>query len=175
MKISFNNIEKPSELKVAVDNLGLRVAFFTTTTEGKPSIIYLGDVPFSKTPRVLISLYLFKDESGNKCIVFCGAVFEDDGSLIPIEVRITSEHVNAFMSDNIFFTFCNKIEKIEGDSIVCNRERTIVVPNTLDKEFISKLIEEMKNPGDEKEAWNNYLKKFQYPPCVHFKGGEEGK
>jgi len=163
MKVSF--VGNLDELKVAVSNLGLRVALTTTAGE-KPYIIYFGDVPFSKTPRVLISLNLFKDSDGNKCTVFCGVVLEDDGSFIPIEVLVTSKHVNAFMSDSVLFTFCNRIQKIEGDTIVCDKERTIVVPNTLDKEVVRKLIEEMKNPGDEKEAWNNYLKTYSYPPCL---------
>jgi hypothetical protein len=165
MKVNFTNIEKLDELKVAVVNLGLRVVFVTSAGE-KPYIIYFGDTPFSESPRVMFSLNLFKDESGNKCTVFCGVVFEDDGSMIPIEVKVAPEHVKAFMSDSVFFTFCNRIEKIEGDMIVCDKERTIVVPNTLDKEVVSKIIEEMQNPGDEKEAWNNYLRKYQYPPCL---------
>jgi len=165
MKFSFSDNENFDELKIAVYNLGLRVAFVRTIGE-KPHIVYFGDVPFSKTPRVLISLNLFKDSDGNKCTVFCGVVLEDDGSFIPIEVLVTSKHVNAFMSDSVLFTFCNKIQKIEGDTIVCDKERTIVVQNTLNKEVVSKLIEEMENPGDEKEAWGNYLKKFQYPPCL---------
>lgn len=129
-------------------------------------MVYFGDIPFSENPRILISLHLFRDEDKDKCVVFCGLVLEENNTVIPIELRITSENVKAFMSDNILFVFCNKIEKIKGDDIICNKERTIVIPNSLNKDVVRKLVEEMRNPGDEKKAWNNYLKTYPYPPCL---------
>jgi hypothetical protein len=166
MKFSFSGTENPDELKIAINNLGLRIAFVRETTEGRPVIIYFGDTPFSQKPNILVSLHLFKNENKDKCVVFCGAVLEDNNTVIPIELRISSRDVKAFVSDNILFVFCDKIEKIEGDNIMCNKERTIVIPNSLNKDVVRKLVEEMKNPGDEMKAWDNYLKTYPYPPCL---------
>ena len=168
MKFSFTDIENPDELMVAINNLGLHIAFFRQTTEGRPVIIYFGDIPFSQKPRILVSLHLFKDEDKDKCVVFCSAVLEDNNTVIPIELKISPKDMKTFMSDSILFVFCDKIEKIEGDNIMCNKERTIVIPNSLNKDVVRKLEEEMKNPGDEKKAWDNYLKTYDYPPCLGF-------
>ena len=166
MKLNVKDIGEPEELEIAVNNLGLRMPFITTSG-GKPVITYFGDIPFSQTPRTLLFLHMFKDEKGNKCAVFCGAVIEDNNTAIAVEVKVSLEHLEAFlMNDSIIFTFCDKIKKIDGDRVVCNKERTIVVPNSLNKTLIKKLLEEMRYPGDENEAWENYLKKHRYPPCL---------
>ena len=140
MKFSFTDIENPDELMVAINNLGLHIAFFRQTTEGRPVIIYFGDIPFSQKPRILVSLHLFKDEDKDKCVVFCGGVIEDNNTVIPIELKISPKDVKTFVSDNILFVFCDKIEKIEGDNIMCNKERTIVILNSLNKNVVRKLV-----------------------------------
>jgi len=155
----------PYEIKIVVNNLGKDVAVLAQTSEGRPSILYFGDVPRSFIPPIMISLHLFKDEKGNKCVVFCGLVIEYDGTKIPIDLKIPANHLKLFLSEYIIFDFCNKIEKIEDGSIICDRRKIFMAPNTLSRDYINRLMEEMKNPGNEDEAYNNFLKKHKYPPC----------
>ena len=35
----------PNEIKIVVNNLGKKVAVFAQTSEGRPVILYFGDVP----------------------------------------------------------------------------------------------------------------------------------
>jgi hypothetical protein len=155
----------PNEIKIVVNNLGKKVAVFAQISEGWPVILYFGDVPRSFIPPIMISLHLFKDEKGNKCVVFCGLVIEYDGTKIPIDLKIPANRLKSFLSEYIIFDFCNKVEKIEDGNIICDRRRTFLAPNPLGRDYINRLIEEMKNPGNEDEAYNNFLRKYKYPPC----------
>ena len=163
-KIRLEGVD-PNEIKVVVNNLGNDVAVFAQTSEGRPVILYFGDVPQSFIPPIMLSLYLHKDEKGNKCVVFCGLVLEYDGTKIPIELKIPAKYLKSFLSDYIIFDFCNKIEKIEDGNMICDRRRIFLAPNALSKDYVRKLIEEMKNPGNEDEAYDNFQEKYEYPPC----------
>ena len=155
----------PNEIKIVVNNLGMKVAIFAQTSKGRPSILYFGDVPRSFIPPIMISLHLFKDEKGNKCVVFCGLVIEYDGTKIPIELKIPAKYLKLFLNDYIIFDFCNKVEKIEDGNIICDRRRFFLAPNILNKNYVRRLLKEMRNPGNEDEAYDNFQKKYEYPPC----------
>ena len=168
MALHFN------EIKTAVNSLGKRVGVFALNSEGKPVVIYFGDVPNATLPPILTSLHLYKDKNGNKCIVFCSLIIDNDGTYFPIELKIPAEKLKSFLSEYIIYDFCDKIEKIESDGIVCNRRRTLLLLNTFSKDFINKLMEEMRDPGNEDEAWNSYLRESKYPPCMKFIEKERG-
>ena len=154
----------PNEIKIVVNNLKRDVAVFAQISEW-PAILYFGDVPQSFIPPIMLSLYLFKDDKGNKCVVFCGLVLEYDGTKIPIELKIPAKYLKSFLNDYIIFDFCNKVEKIEDGNIICDRRRTFLAPNPLSRDYVRRLIEEMKNAGNEDEAYNNFEEKYNYPPC----------
>jgi hypothetical protein len=155
----------PNEIRIVVNNLGMDVGVFAQISEGLPAILYFGDVPRSFIPPILMSLHLFKDEKGNKCVVFCGLVIEYDGKKIPIELKIPAKDLKSFLHDYIIFDFCNKVVKIEDGNIICDRRRFFLAPNAISKDYVRRLIEEMKNPGNEDEAYDNFQEKYEYPPC----------
>jgi len=162
----FNVEGSPEELKIWLNNMKNPVTIFGGTQDGKPVISYFGNIIHATLPLFSMSLLRYKDDNGNKCTIFCGLVFDDDGYVIPLEIMVPPEKLSLFLSDEIYFTFCDKIKEIKNDEIVCENERYILVKNPLNKEFISKLIEEMKEPGNPEEAWNNYTKEFPIPICI---------
>jgi len=166
MKIYFGENGSPEELKIWLDNMKNPVVIFAGSPDGKPVISYFGDVTHSNSPLFSISLLRYKDDKGNKCAIFCGLVFDNDGSFLPLEIMVPPEKLELFLSDEIFFTFCDKIKEIKNDEVICENEQYIMVKNPLSKEFVNKLIEEMKDPGNPEEAWNNYLKEFTQPICL---------
>ena len=166
MKINFGENGSPEELKIWLDNMKNPVVIFAGSPDGKPVISYFGDVTYSDSPLISMTLIRYKDDKGNKCAIFCGLVFDDDGYFFPLEIMVPPEKLELFLSDEIYFTFCDKIKEIKDDEVICENERFIMAKNTLNKEFVNKLIEEMKDPGDPEEAWNNYLKEFPQPICL---------
>jgi len=175
MRMGINlGVIDPNEIKIAVNNLGKRVSIFGMNSEGIPSILYFGDVPRSMLPLILASLHLYEDKKGNKCVVFCSLIIDSDGSYFPIELRIPSDKLKLLLSEYLIFDFCDRIDNIENGSIVCNNRRVLGVINSISKDFINKLMEEMKNAGNEEEAWNEYLRESKYPPCMKFIEKERG-
>jgi hypothetical protein len=154
----------PNEIRVAVNNLGKEVTVFAET-DGRPHILYFGDAPRSSVPLIVTSLYLHKDEKGNKCVALCGLVVGSDDTKMPIWVRIPANHLKVFLSEDIIYDFCFKIKKIKDDSIICGRRWAFLAPNPLSRGYVRRLIEEMKNPGEEDEACNDFQEKSKYPPC----------
>ena len=153
------------EIRVVVNNLGKEVIVFAQT-DGRPHILYFfGDVPRSSVPLIVTSLYLHKDEKGNKCVILCGLLTGSDDTKIPIWVKIPAVHLKLFLSEDIIYDFCYKIKKIEDGNIICGRRWAFLAPNPLSRGYVRKLIEEMKNPGEEDEACNNFQEKYKYPPC----------
>lgn len=61
MDVSFRQVD-PEEIKVAVNNLGMKAVILTKTPNNKPEILFLGYVPESEPPFVFVSLYLYKDK-----------------------------------------------------------------------------------------------------------------
>ncbi|AIZ11375.1 hypothetical protein AVU39_gp41 [Sulfolobus monocaudavirus SMV2] len=157
----------PNELKIVVNNLGKRVAIFALNSENKPVVVYFGDIPHSAFPLILASLHLYKDRKGNKCVVFCSLVIDNDGSYFPIDLKIPREKLASLSSEYMIFDFCDRIEKIENGNVICNERRALLVINTFSRDFINKLIEEMKNPGNEDEAYEEYEKEYEYPICLN--------
>ena len=155
---------EPEEIRVAVNNLGKEVIVFAQT-DGWPHILYFGDAPRSSAPLIITSMYLHKDEKGNKCVMLCGLFVGSDDTKIPIWVKIPASHLKLFLSENIIYDFCYKIKKIENDNIICGRRWAFLAPNLLSKGYVRKLIEEMKNPGEEDEACSDFQEKYEYPPC----------
>jgi len=166
MKIYFGENGSLEELKILMENMKNPVVIFGESSDKMPVINYFGDVIHSNSPLMRISIYWYKDDNGNKCVIFCGLVFDNDGSFFPLEIMIPPEKLELFLGDEIFFTFCDKIKEIKNDEVTCENEQFVMVKNPLDKDFVKQLIEEMKDPGDPEEAWNNYLKEFPQPICM---------
>lgn len=165
MDVSFRRVS-PDEIKVAVNNLGMKMAFLTKTPNGKPEIVFLGYVPKSETPFIFVSLYLYKDDKGNKCPILCGAVVGDEETVYTIELRIDPKHLELFLSKTIKITFCEKVDEIKGSEFACANRKSFRLTGTLDKRLVGELIEEMKNPGNIKEAWEDYRRKYKIPICM---------
>jgi len=174
MEIKPGDVIDPDEIRVAVNNLGKRVTIFALNSEGIPSILHFGDVPHSMFPLILASLHLYEDKKGNKCVIFCNLVIDGDGSYFPIELRIPADKLKLLLSEYLIFNFCDTIDNIDnGRRIICNNRKVLVVANSVNKDFVNKLMEEMENPGNEEEAWNSYLRESKYPPCMKFVGLKE--
>lgn len=165
MDVSFKRVD-PDEIKVAVNNLGMKMAFLMKTPNGKPEILFLGYVPESETPFIFVSLYLYKDDKGNKCPILCGAVMGDEETVYTIELRIDPKHLELFLSKTIKITFCEKVDEIKGSEFACMNPKSFRLTGVLDKRLIEELIEEMRNPGNIKEAWEDYRRKYKRPICM---------
>jgi len=165
MVINLADID-PDELKIVVNNLKKKVAILAFNLEEKPAIIYFGDVPRATFPLIVASLDLYKDKKGNKCVIFCSLVIDKDGSYFPIELKVPADKLKSFLGEYMIFDFCDRIEKIEDGSVLCGNRRVLLVLNTFSRDFINKLIGEMKNAGNEDEAWQDYEKEYGQSICL---------
>jgi hypothetical protein len=163
--MGFRHID-PEEIKVAVNNFGMKTVFLMKTPSNKPEILFLGYVPKSETPFIFVSLYLYKDEKGDKCPILCGAVMGDDGIMYTIELLIDPEHLGLFLSETVKITFCEKVREIKGSELICENPKSFRLTGALDKRLVEELIEEMRNPGDIKKAWKDYRRKYRRPICI---------
>jgi hypothetical protein len=163
--VSFRQVD-PEEIKIAVNNLGMKAVFLTKTPNDKPEILFLGYVPESEPPFIFVSLYLYKDEKGDKCPILCGAVMGDDETAYTIELLVDPKHLRLFLSKTVKITFCEKVHEVKGSEFVCGNRKTFKLTGVLDKRLVEELIEEMKNPGDIKEAWEDYRRRYKQPICL---------
>jgi hypothetical protein len=148
----------PREFKLAVNNMHLNIAHLEII-KGKPTVIYLGYIPFSQEPTIMQNIFIHEDSKGNKCTYLFGTLFEEDDTALIIELRIDSKNLKAFLNkDTITYIFCNKIDINNDGKILCKNKRIIEVPFLLRNKDIKYLIDVMKNAGDEKKAWENYIK-----------------
>jgi hypothetical protein len=163
--VSFRQVD-PEEIKVAVNNLGMKAVFLTKTPNDKPEILFLGYVPESETPFIFVSLYLYKDEKGNKCPILCGAVTGDGETVYTIELLVDPKHLRLFLNKTIKITFCEKVREIKGSELVCENPKSFRLIGAPDKRLVEELIEEMRNPGDVKGAWEDYRRRYKRPICI---------
>jgi len=148
----------PSEFKLAINNMHLNIAHLKII-KNKPTVIYLGYIPFSQEPIIMQNIFIYEDKEGNKCTYLFGILIEDDDSALIIEVRIDSKDLKAFLNrDNITYIFCNKIDINNDGKIICKNKRVIEAPFLLHNKDINYLINIMKNAGDENKAWETYIK-----------------
>jgi len=163
--VSFRQVD-PEEIKIAVNNLGMKAVFLMKTPNGKPEILFLGYVPESEPPFIFVSLYLYKDEKGDKCPILCGAIMGDDETVYTIELLVDPKYLRLFLSKTIKITFCEKVREIKGSELMCENPKSFKLTGVLDKRLVEELIEEMENPGNIKEAWEDYRRKYKRPICI---------
>jgi hypothetical protein len=166
---SFRDVD-PDEIKVAVNNLGMKMVLLTKTPDNKPEILFLGDVPKSETPLIFVSLYLYKDKKGNKCPILCGVVAgSDDEIMYTVELRIDPKHLKLFLNKTIKITFCKKINEIKDTGFSCENPKSFRLSGVLNRKLVEGIIEEMRNPGDVMKAWEEYRRTYKQPICLQIK------
>ncbi|MCI4409122.1 MAG: hypothetical protein JHC26_08530 [Thermofilum sp.] len=80
-------------------------------------------------------------------------------------MMIESEFVKYFESDFMIFHFCDRVKEVHEKHVTCEHERVLIAINTLNKDVVKRIIDEMKDPGNENEAWENYLKDERHSLC----------